>query len=104
MMNEECGRMNYRESLIHPSAFLIQHLLLDAHLAQGARRVAPALLDLDEEFEVDLVSDQPLDVAARLRADLLEARAALADDDALLRRALDVDGAVDAREFVRHLL
>src|SRR5918998_3765793 len=79
-------------------------LFFDAHLAQSPRRVAPALLDLDEEFEVDLVPQQALDVAARLRPDLLQPRAALPDDDALLRRALDVDGAEDAREFVRHLL
>src|SRR5215210_2195019 len=85
--------------ILPPSSFL-----LDAHLAQRPRRVAPARLDLDEEFEIDLVADEALDVAARLRPDLLEARAALADDDALLRLALDVDGAVDAREFVRHFL
>src|SRR5205085_4676629 len=86
---------------------LITHhssLLLNPHLAQRARRVAPALLDLDEKFEVDAVADQSLDVAPSLRADLLEARAALADDDALLRWALDVDGAVDARQLVRSLL
>src|SRR5919202_4220509 len=93
------GRV-FNSSLIpHPLS-----LFFNPHLAQRARRVAPVLLDLDEEFEVDAVAEQSLDVAARLGAYLLEARAALADDDALLRGALDVDGAVDAREFVRHLL
>src|SRR5947209_11192810 len=69
----------------------------DAHLAQCARRVAPIFFDLDEEFEIDAVADQALDVAARLGADLFEARAAAAYDDAFLRGALDIDGAEDAR-------
>src|ERR671927_131725 len=85
-------------------ALLQSASLLDAHLVQRARRVAPALLDLDEEFEVDPVPHEPLDVLPRGRPYLLEARAALPDDDALLRRALDVDGAVDARQLVRDFL
>src|SRR5919202_4614230 len=93
------GRV-FNSSLIpHPLS-----LFFNPHLPERARRVAPVLLDLDEEFEVDAVADESLDVAARLGADLLEARAALADDDPLLRGALDVDGAVDACEFVGDLL
>src|ERR687889_1474239 len=97
--------MNERQPVFN-SSFRVHRssLLFDAHLAQGARRVAPALLDLDEEFEVDLVADETLHVAPRLRAYLFEARAAAADDDALLRLALDVDGAVDSRQLVGHLL
>src|SRR5947209_6501772 len=85
--------------------FLITHhssLFFYPHLAQRTRRVAPILFDLDEEFEIDAAAREPFDVAPSLRADLFEARAAAPDDDALLRRALDVDGAEYAREFFRY--
>src|SRR2546423_13689317 len=95
-----------KNRLLFNSSLITHHssLLLNPHLAQRARRVAPALLDLDEEFEVDASADQSFDVAARFGADLLEARAPFADDDALLRGALDVDGAVDARQLAGDFL
>src|SRR5947209_9526046 len=78
-------------------------MIFDAHFTQGAGRVAPVLLDLDEEFEVDAPSDEALDVAARARANLAQTLAAAAYDDLFLRGALDVNRAVDSREFFRDL-
>src|SRR3712207_2431986 len=88
------------------SSLITRHssLIVNPHLVERARRVAPALFDLDEEFEVDLVAEQVLDVLPRLRAYLLYARAALAYHDSLLRLALDVDGAVDSRQLFGDLL
>src|SRR5499427_8418880 len=53
------------------------------------------LLHADEEMQSDVASEQIFDVAPRLHADLFKRLAALADDDRLLRLALDVDHAMD---------
>src|SRR5437764_3008061 len=103
MQSAECRMMNDKKPAVLNSSLCTLHssLLLDAHLAEGAGRVTPALLDLDEEFEVDAPSDEALDVAARARADLAQTLAAAAYNDFFLRGALDVNRAVDAREFFR---
>src|SRR4028118_1068456 len=74
-------------------------LFFDPHLVERAFAVAPVFLHFDEEFEVRAVAEKVFDVAARLYADLLDAFSGAPDDDGLLRRALDIDDAVDAREI-----
>ena len=60
------------------------------------RLVAPPLRPgLDLEVEEDLVPEQELDLRARAGPDLLDDRAALADDDLLLRLGLDEDRRAD---------
>src|SRR5262245_57774360 len=73
----------------HSSSFL------NSQFIQRARVVAPMLLHADEEMQPDVASEQAFDVAPRFHADLFQRLAALADDDRLLRLALDVDHAVD---------
>src|SRR5262249_46848025 len=63
----------------------------EAQLAQLLRVALPVLGDLHEQVEEDRRPEERLDVAARGRADLAQARAAGADDDGLLAGALDVD-------------
>src|SRR5256714_10771006 len=90
-------------SVLSPQHSVLPSPFFDSHLIEDAGRVAPVLLDLDEEFEVDAVPDQAFDVAARARAYLAQTLAAAAYDYFFLRGALDVNRAVDAREFFRDL-
>src|SRR5690606_36333873 len=64
--------------------------------AQGGFVVGPAGTDADEGFEEDLGPEQPLHLLAGAGADLAQAGAALADDDALLALAFDPDDRADA--------
>ena len=66
-----------------------------AELAELVLAVAPVFLNLDEEFEEDLLVKEFLDVVARLDADLLDLLAPLADQDTLLGITLDVDDGHD---------
>src|SRR4029079_2001297 len=78
------------------------------------RLVAPPLGPrLHLQLEEDRMPEDELDLRARTGADLLHDRAALADDDLLLRLGLDKDRRADDlvgqlldldRERVRHLL
>src|SRR4051794_37152072 len=61
----------------------------------------PVLGDLDEQVEVDLLAQHRLDLLAGAGADVLEARAGAADDDRLLRRALDEDLGADGEDLAR---
>ncbi len=66
----------------------------EAELAQLLGVALPLLGDLDVQVEVDRRAQQLLDLRAGVGADLAQAGTLLADDDALLAVALDVD--VDA--------
>ena len=63
--------------------------LLEAEALERRFVAAPVRAHLDHQLEVDRVAEQRLDLGARARADLLDHRAALADDDLLLRLRLD---------------
>ena len=58
----------------------------EAELAQLLGVALPVLGDLHVQVEVDRGAQQRLDLLAGLRADVLQPRALVADDDALLRR------------------
>jgi hypothetical protein len=60
--------------------------------------VAPFLFNLDKQFQMATVTQEVFDLVTSARADLLQARRAFANYDFLLRRPLDENGAVDARE------
>src|SRR2546423_10408183 len=81
------------------SSLITHHssLLFDSHLVEGAGRVAPVLLDLDEEFEVDAPPDEALDVAAAARAAGAPTRAAAAPDDLFLRGGVPVNSVLKSR-------
>ena len=57
--------------------------------------VAPVLIDLDEGLEVDALAEELLEALAGFGGNFLECLALMADDDALLRVALDIDDGVD---------
>jgi len=73
---------------------------LVAEALQRARIPLPVLLDLHLQDQEHLLTEQPLEVLARARADLLQHRSALPDDDALLRFTLDEDRRVDLEDLV----
>ena len=71
-----------------------RHGLLGCLVAKATDLVlvtAPLRANLDAQLEIDLGTEESLDVGARGHADLLDHGAALAHDDALLTLALDED-------------
>src|SRR5512142_3040234 len=64
-------------------------LAFETELAQGILVVAPVFGHLHAQLEEDLLAAHVLDLLARGGADLFKHLAAFADDDALLRIALD---------------
>src|ERR1022692_1067612 len=83
--------------------------VVEAEAAQLFRVPLPVLGDLDPQVQVDPGPEQRLDLAAGLRADLLQPRALGADHDRLLAGPLDVHDRVDVDEVGaafpgRHLL
>ncbi len=65
--------------------------------------VAPALAHLHEQEQVHLLDDLG-DLLARLGADRLDGRAALAEHDLALALALDIDRLLDAHRAVAQFL
>ncbi len=57
--------------------------------------VAPVFVDLDEQFQENLLPRKLLDVGAGLHAKFLDGAATLADDDGFLRVAGHIDDAAD---------
>src|SRR5207237_3705934 len=70
--------------------------VLVARAAQSLRRAGPSRLDADVELQKDLGPEQPFHLAPRVRPDLLQARAALADHDRLLAVPLHQHAGGDA--------
>src|SRR5512141_2017093 len=79
-------------SLFTPHSSIVTRITHPPHFAVI---IAPVLADFDPHFQVDLTVQQTLNGVARVGADLLQHLAATADEDALLRIALDVDGGRD---------
>src|SRR4051812_31690407 len=65
------------------------------HLAIALRIVAPAFAHLDEQEQMHRRADDIDQFAARLRADILDRLAALAQHDLALALALDIDRLLD---------
>src|SRR5437763_15390090 len=63
-------------------------------IAEEALVLAPALVYGHVQVEEDLDAQRRFELLTRFRSDLLRHRALLADDDRLLRLALDDDGRV----------
>src|SRR6476660_7842322 len=73
-------------------------LALYAEFVEGAFVIAPVFAHFDEEAEKDMATEQFFDVAAGGGADLFQARAAFANAYGAMRRALDINQTVDARQ------
>ena len=69
-------------------------------MAEFVLLVAPVFLDLDVEFEEDFLVKEGFDVLACEGAYALEHLALVADDDALLAIALDIDDGHDVYGLV----
>src|SRR5205085_5567645 len=78
--------------------------LLYPYFVERAFTVAPVRFDFNEEFQVDAMTDEAFDVLTGARAYLFNPCATAPDDDLLLRRALDDDGATDARQIGARLV
>src|SRR5262249_47366196 len=70
---------------------------VEAELAQGALVRPPLVAHPHRQLEEHLDAEEPFQVLARRGADLLEGRAALADEDALLRVVLHEDARSDVQ-------
>ena len=66
---------------------------------QEARLLPPVRLHFNVQVEVHVAVEEPLHFLARQSADILQHRAARADNNALLAVALDIDGGEDANQF-----
>src|SRR3954466_6134737 len=71
---------------------------LEAELAELAGVALPVLGDLHVQVEVDRGAEEGLDLLAGLDADVAQAGALVADDDALLGVAFDVEAGVDLEQ------
>src|SRR3954454_599859 len=71
---------------------------LEAELAELAGLALPVLGDLHVQVEVDRGAEEGLDLLAGLDADVAQAGALVADDDALLGVAFDVEAGVDLEQ------
>src|SRR5262249_40946205 len=67
------------------------------------RVLRPAGIDADEKLEKDFAAQNVFQLLARLRADLLQHRAAPADENRLVRFALDVNRRFDDDEVLLFL-
>ena len=71
-----------------------------AILTEGAVAIAPVLIDLDEGLEEDGLAEELLKAFAGFGGYALQCHALVADDDALLAIALDIDDTGDVDVFV----
>src|SRR6266481_6382781 len=77
---------------------------LEPDLAEDTRVLAPFTHDLHVQLEKHAAAEDRFELQARRLADVADAPAALAYDDALLRRPLDEDRRLDDEEIARRLL
>src|SRR5690606_31458974 len=77
---------------------------VEPHLAVALGVVAPVLAHLDEQEEVDLLFEDLADLLPCRLADGADRLALVAEHDALLAVALDIDHLLDAHRAVLFLL
>jgi len=65
--------------------------------------VTPILFDLDEKLQVAAMPEQFFNIMSRPHTDVFQVLGAVANDDFLLRPALDENRAVNAREIGAHV-
>src|SRR5215471_9078445 len=73
---------------------------LEAHVTVAVGIVTPVFAHLDEQEQVHRSTHDVSDLLARIRADRLDGRPALAEHDLALAFALDKDGLLDANGMI----